>query len=639
MTEYQANIYPETVANPTVSTAELSGKNIAVCFSGGGSRALTCAWGQMLGLSLLTDPTGKPLLNQARYMSSVSGGSWAAVLYTFLPETVSYAEFLGNSYLPSQLYYDQNVPGGLNVSLMADKALGKVPQNFANLLEVNLSNIIVEFISHTALKGISLHDSAQWLWMYIVGKNVLADFGLYTYQYSPTQPKSNLPWDYPDAKFFSLSPDYADKIIFSAATPPPEGAFVYARTDQPVPMLIINTNIVGVAPPTADEASTPLIQIPTQVSAVSAGIYGKNPAVATDPIGGGSVETFAFTSALVAQINTSNQVTAEFPRRYSLADITACSSAFYAAVLADQLNAAFTFLLGQTPQQSESHFLNFVADAEKFVLQEALDKVASLKKEFDSLDLLKSFVPQYNYWPLTQVEKGKDANGLHEFTDGGDLENTGVAGLLAQVKDTIENIIAFVNGSEVLEKSANGEIIAATQMAPLFGVAFDAKNNLFENFLPDGVNPFTHEIDPTGFLKVFDNRDNQFNDLRTGLYAANGNGASSDTAFFQQTLTVVENTLLGISGSFQVKVLWVQNARVNQWQAQIPAGALKDKLTAGQAAKDDWTEFAGFPYYSTFEKIHQTAAETNTLAQMWAWCVSNENSPLSTAIINLFAQA
>jgi hypothetical protein len=51
------------------------------------------------------------------------------------------------------------------------------------------------------------------------------------------------------------------------------------------------------------------------------------------------------------------------------------------------------------------------------------------------------------------------------------------------------------------------------------------------------------------------------------------------------------------------------------------------------------TEFADFPYYSTFEKIHQTAAETNTLAQMWAWCVSNENSPLSTAINNIFAQA
>ncbi|MDD1629616.1 MAG: hypothetical protein LUQ48_04295 [Methylococcaceae bacterium] len=50
-------------------------------------------------------------------------------------------------------------------------------------------------------------------------------------------------------------------------------------------------------------------------------------------------------------------------------------------------------------------------------------------------------------------------------------------------------------------------------------------------------------------------------------------------------------------------------------------------------------EFADFPYYSTFLKIHQTAAETNTLAQMWAWCVSNKESPLSAAITKMFASA
>ena len=62
-------------------------KNIAVCFSGGGSRALTCAWGQLLGLNTLKDESGKPLLDEVRYISSVSGGSWAAVLYTFRPES------------------------------------------------------------------------------------------------------------------------------------------------------------------------------------------------------------------------------------------------------------------------------------------------------------------------------------------------------------------------------------------------------------------------------------------------------------------------------------------------------------------------------------------------------------------------
>lgn len=642
MNEYQASIYPETIPNPTVTNAEKNGKNLAVCFSGGGSRALTCAWGQLLGLSLLTDPTATPLLNQARYISSVSGGSWAAVLYTFLPETVSYADFLGNCYAPSQLYYDETVPGSLNVTSMDKKSLGKIPQNFANLFERDpLKNIIVDFITITALKGIPLSTSAKWLWMYIVGKNVLADFDLYDYEFSLFQSHEISPWDYPDAKLFSLNKTYADANIFSAANPPPKDAFVYARTratDQPAgPMLIINTNIVGAPPPGV--FPPPIIQIPTQVSAVSAGVYGKNP-TAADGIGGGSVETFAFTSTFVSQ-TSSQQVSAAFPRKYTLADITASSSAFYAAALADPLVAVINNLLDHSPEELHSHLLSFVDHIAPSVLEHVRGHLLSLKNELDNLsknDLLKSLVPKYNYWPLTQLDQGNADNRLLEFTDGGDLENTGVAGLLAQVQDSISHILAFVNGAEVLEKSAENIVIAATQIAPLFGVAYNDVHKQFKDYLPNGLNPFTGIIDATGFLKVFDNSHAEFEALCNGLYAANGNGASSNAAFFQQSLTVVENTLLGIAGGHQVTVIWVQNARVNQWQDQIPAGTLKDKIHNGQA-QGGWTEFANFPYYSTFEKIHQTAAETNTLAQMWAWCVSNQNSPLSTAIVDLFAQA
>jgi hypothetical protein len=85
-------------------------------------------------------------------------------------------------------------------------------------------------------------------------------------------------------------------------------------------------------------------------------------------------------------------------------------------------------------------------------------------------------------------------------------------------------------------------------------------------------------------------------------------------------------------------VLWVQNAQVNNWQNQITDPTLKQKIQTGQK-KGFLEEFADFPYYSTFLKIHQTAAETNTLAQMWAWCVSNKESPLSAAITKMFASA
>ncbi|HEY5140743.1 MAG TPA: hypothetical protein VIJ25_15725, partial [Methylococcales bacterium] len=368
MNEYQANIYPGNVANPTIAHADPSRKNIAVCFSGGGSRALTCAWGQLIGLNTLKDDIGKPLLDDVRYISSVSGGSWAAVLYTFRPDKFTDAEFLGDSYSPSQLYYDLDKPGGLNVSKIGSSALGKIPQNFSNLFEIEpLKNIIADFITITALKGMHLSTSVKWLWAYIVGENVLADFDLYTYKNSIFKPHET-PWQYPDAKFFSLSKTYAASNIFSKTKAPPQDAFVYARTDsdgQPAcPMLIVNNNIIAKSCP-GNNMTAP-IQIPTQVSAVAAGIYGANPCT-IDNVGGGCVESFAFTSDLLL-LSGAAEITSEFRRRYTLADITAGSSAFYAATLIELMRKVMARMMEQNNLQLHSHFLNFVKNEAGLIL-------------------------------------------------------------------------------------------------------------------------------------------------------------------------------------------------------------------------------------------------------------------------------
>ena len=654
MTQYQAKIYPNTDVNPTITYADTRRKNIAVCFSGGGSRALTCAWGQLIGLNTLKDENGNPLFDEVRYISSVSGGSWAAVLYTFLPETVSYADFLGNSYHPSQLFYHQDTAGGLNVSVMGDKALGKIPQNFANLFELDpLKNIIVDFVTITALKGIPLSTSAKWLWSYIVGRNVLADFDLYKYRFSLFQTRDITPWHYPDASYFSLSKNYADKTIFSQPLAPSEDEFTYARTkaddSSAGPLLIINTNIIDNAK-TGALFSNPL-EIPTQVTALAGGIYGANP-LTEDHIGGGSIESFAFTSNL-NKVSDANQVLDDFNRRYELADITACSSAFYAETLADPLEAVISNLLAHTNIQLHTHLLTFLDTVNPFVLNNIRSNLQGLSNEINNLksvshaNFIKSFVPQYNYWPISQSASGIYANHLTEFTDGGNLDNTGVAGLLAQVRNGINNIIAFVNGSEVLEIS-NGEIIAATQIAPLFGVAYDGIHNRFQAYAPNGVNPFTGLTDPTGFLQVFDNNHGEFDTLRNDLYNTNNpvdpnnpgqRLTSYEPAFSVQKLTLIDNKLLGIDAGHTVNVLWAQNVRVNHWQNMITNDALQEKIQQGQKEPKGFSEFANFPYYDTFKKIHQNAAETNTLAQLWAWNVGHADSPLSQVIQDFFKSA
>ena len=637
MTQYQANLYPKSVKNPTVANADPSRKNIGVCFSGGGSRALTCAWGQLIGLASVRQGNGKRLLDDVRYISSVSGGSWASVLYTFRPSSIADDVFLGPAYPPDKLYYNTTGPGGLNVSTMGSASLGRIPQNFSSLYDPDpFKNVFADFITITALKGISFKDAAKWLWMYIVGHNVLSDFKLYTYVNSLFKPHET-PWNYADAKYFSLSEAYASSKIFPGGKAPSPGAFVYARTlpsGQPaVPMLIVNSNVVGKSRPGA-RLDGP-VQIPVQFSPVAGGIYGANPQV-NDGIGGGAVESFAFSSQLSSLLSP-GRVAGEFSRAWTLVDITAISSAFYAALLAGGMQSAISAMQAMDDDQMRLHLGKFQIAGALLDIGEIRDKLSGLFQE--SLGMVKQdFVPQYNYWPVASAARGQAANSNTEFTDGGDLENTGVAGLIAQVQGNLSNIIAFVNGSEVLEEK-QGQIFAAQQMAPLFGVCYHEKQG-FKNYAPNGTNPFNGRIDPMGFLQIFDNSQRQFENLRRGLYAANGAGASSNPAFFQQRLQLVDNTLLGIKAAPNpINLLWVQLARVNTWQNQITDAMLKQRIADGQQTGllEGLDEFAGFPYYNTIFKIHQTAAETNTLAQLCAWCVGNPESPLNKAIVDFFA--
>jgi hypothetical protein len=675
-TAYQANLYPAGGVNPVVANADDARKSVGVCFSGGGSRALTCAWGQLIGLRGITGGSGKPLLDDVRYISSVSGGTWAAALYTFHADKLSDNEFLGRGYDPSQLHYDKTVPGGLNVSVMGNSALGRIPQNFSNLFELDLlKNIIADFIALTALKGIPLRKSAQWLWMYIVGKNVLADFGLYTYQNHIFKPHET-PWNYAGARFFSLSPEYAQRTVFSGAQTPSPQAFVYARTRadgrSACPMLIMNTNIV--ANDCLDTNMSAPMQIPVQVAPTASGAYGANPC-SGETVGGGMTESFGLTSTLSSRIGL-NRVAAGFPRAYALADIVSCSSAFFAAILANPMQAILAELLPKkladvNDDEMRGHLERFSSvfkSAENAVLADIRKHLSALHEDPQNLRFdLGDLVPQYNYWPAGAASQGAGANHPNtEFTDGGNMDNTGVAGLLAQTRGALQNIVAFVNGAEVLEKNANGEIVAATQMAPLFGIAYNDQEGRFKPYQDGGVNPFTHLVDPIGFLKVFDNSGGEFDALRQGLYAANAGGGP---AFFQQSLRIVDNRLLGVRAQpAPVKVLWAQNARVDNWQSRIRDTELRQKIEQGQQSKNfkefakyefahfsqlkDFPdrekllrshslspEFANFPYYNTFTKIHQTAAETNVLAQMWAWCVGDPASPLRAAIANLFAGA
>jgi len=96
-------------------------------------------------------------------------------------------------------------------------------------------------------------------------------------------------------------------------------------------------------------------------------------------------------------------------------------------------------------------------------------------------------------------------------------------------------------------------------------------------------------------------------------------------------LTTIDNPLANITGGRKVNVLYIQNARIMNWQNKIGDDNLKNEILEGQKASGvihSFKDFKGFPCYSTFTKIGLEPKESNALSQMWAWGTSDDNSPL-----------
>jgi len=598
---YEANLYHGSGASKG-STTPLLG----VCFSGGGSRALSCALGQLSALNSMLIPNSKEsVLSQVPYISSVSGGSWASVLYTFLPETingqpVSDSDFLIQPLPPGSLFKgDPSTNTSGNVSYMGPFCLGTVPQQFN-------PTTIAAFL-YTLYQWGFFGDPSRWSWFWIagVGEIVLKPFGLYDALYNP-----NLTYIEP-ANFFSLSAAHVDASITPDNPSLNSSQFYLCRPNRPA--LIVNTNLLENYS-LADSA-----QIPIQATPIASGIPGESPDGSL--VGGGGVESFAFTSTLMGPGAGSDTAAVAEVRRYSLCDIAGCSSAFFASIMLTYLNQEIDNLIDEL----ENYLINtlgfspwwadVIATAVEFVAEAFLDAEAS------------QVIPQYNYWPLSEVSESHPANVTYGFSDGGDFEDNGILGMLAQTG--ANRLISFVNTEIPLSTdSTTGELIVDSSLPLLFGYKDTMENGEYVSF--DGMNP----SEPLSYVQVFSDEGNAFATLRQGLSEASSGGGAlgTATASFLQTLTTVDNPVANIEGGRQVTVLWVYNNRVNTWQGAITDPAIQLDLQNGQLGQPSGS-LANFPNYFTGEQVYLDQEAVNMLAQLSAWNVQQ----LESEILGLLA--
>lgn len=96
----------ERAGFPEVAQAKINLQHIAqdrvtgVCFGGGGMRAAASALGQLRALHHLG------LIEEIDYIAAVSGGSWTALPFTYLPGNVADERFLGRYVPPAALSVD-----------------------------------------------------------------------------------------------------------------------------------------------------------------------------------------------------------------------------------------------------------------------------------------------------------------------------------------------------------------------------------------------------------------------------------------------------------------------------------------------------------------------------------------------------
>jgi hypothetical protein len=589
---YVAKLYPNASPAPA---------SFGVCLSGGGSRALTCALGQLSALASMADPgnPGKTIMDRVNYLSSVSGGSWASVLYTFLPSNITDAQFLIAPQPPAKLYKGSATDNNpANVCYMGPNCLGTVPQQFNH-------STIAAFL-YTLYQWGFFTDSTRWSWFWIagIGEIVLKRFGLYSADYD-----ANVNYIQP-AKFFSLSQSYVQNNIQNLNQGLDPSQFYLCAAGRPP--LIVNTNVLQ------NYQAAVSAQIPVQAMPGPTSVRGQSPDGTI--VGGGGVESFAFTSTLTGAGSAAGTASVTETRRYSLCDIAGCSSAFFAAFLLQYLDEGVDDIIAELKQYliNSLHLSATEAEIVAGLVKAALDVWIQ--------EAAPKIIPLYNYWPLNQVSQPSPANQVYGFSDGGDFDNTGILGMLAQTD--VSNIIAFVNSEIVLSKVGSTALPQVDPCIPLlFGLqAFNSKGQ-YPSW--GGMNP----AQPLSYVQVFSNANNEFDTVINGLYNAScaGGSAGTATAAYAQTLTTVDNPVANIQAGRQVQVLWVYNNRVNNWQNQITDQGIQTDLKQGQSG-DLNSPLWNFPGYFTGEQIYLGVEAVNMLAQLSAWNVQQLQQEIYTML-------
>ena len=271
-----------------------------ICLSGGGTRALSAAMGQLRGLRSLS------LIDRIDYISCVSGGSWAATAYTYYSQGAKDDDqFLGPVTPPDEITLEKLTE--LDDYCLGITATHDLEKRILKLLERSLfdcklpaDQVWIDAITHIYLKRFGLGDRSM---------------------------------------YFSLSEKTVAEIQSHNKIALGDAKFHVVRTkDGHRPFLVINSCLVG---PSKKSPFDPLQLSVFQYTPLYVGtpmaqrvhyesIYDSSENV---EVGGGFVEPFAFGCKAPAGPPVEGRVELPLPAApFSLGDATGTSSSAYSGV-------------------------------------------------------------------------------------------------------------------------------------------------------------------------------------------------------------------------------------------------------------------------------------------------------------------
>lgn len=586
-------------------------KNNGICFSGGGTRAMILAMGQMQGLDSLD------LLNTSKYISSVSGGSWASTLYSFdeanssallgtpvkpsnisennLPEMATGAQthrFLGILLINAVrvgLYYRSELPTNdkLNNFFEQLKQFGITP-------ELSPDNLWIESVRINYLTHISETLQAQKTYM-TLDESTKADIisrnsVLSTYNFKTLRNRENGTVPYPIVNTVLMFPSLDNPIV---------GKFNYSGFEN-TPLYVgavndINNEITynqtpykiggGYMEPIG--YNTVFTKVNEDIDEVFQLFDKMNPSTAS---GISSSAAAGFTSKISGEISWYNVL--KTIRQIGITTVIAGLEQAFGITISAEIKTAI---------------VNYI--------EEQIDE----PKPDDPAALFLD--PQANYFPILN-DNDTPQNIQFTLGDGGLIENFGIMPLLRR---KVEKIVVFINTATPLDIKYTFD---PSNEADFDSSKIDSAFTSLFGFYNASVGDKASGVDYSQ-NQVFDNK------LLTELVKTLQEQKENGKTLIAETpgISVMSNKTWNLiqDDDYKVDVLWVYNDEVSDFNDSFEKSPAYNEFVKAEKEGNDHTllKIGNLPMYNTFGSTIRGLQniQLNALAGIGAWNVT-QNSTL-----------